>query len=90
MGTARAGPYAAGPPTRGPQPRAMAIDTEAAPLLSTTQVALVEDDTGMRERLARVISASAPRGLRHVLFNVLGFGGGHAALVLEDAGEGAP
>lgn len=42
------------------------------------------------EALGLALSASAPRGLRHVLFNVLGFGGGHAALVLEDAGEGAP
>ena len=65
MGTARVGPYAAGPPTRGPQPRAMAIDTAAAPLLSTTQVALVEDDTGMRERLARVIDADPSLTLAH-------------------------
>ena len=41
------------------------------------------------EALGLSLSATVPRGLRHVLFNVLGFGGGHAALVLEDAGEGA-
>ena len=43
----------------------MAIDTAAAPLLSTTQVALVEDDTGMRERLARVIDADPSLTLAH-------------------------
>jgi len=34
--------------------------------------------------LGMALGVCAPPRLRHVLFNVLGFGGGHAALVLED------
>lgn len=34
--------------------------------------------------LGIALSAQAPRQLRHILLNVVGFGGGHASLVLKD------
>jgi len=36
------------------------------------------------DELGIALSTQAPAGLRHILLNVVGFGGGHASLVLED------
>ena len=36
------------------------------------------------QALCVALAAAAPARVRHVLLNALGFGGGHAALVLED------
>ncbi|CAN7492380.1 beta-ketoacyl synthase N-terminal-like domain-containing protein [Variovorax paradoxus] len=36
------------------------------------------------DELGIALSTQAPSGLRNILFNVVGFGGGHASLVLED------
>ncbi|KLN55669.1 beta-ketoacyl synthase N-terminal-like domain-containing protein [Variovorax paradoxus] len=36
------------------------------------------------DELGIALSAQAPSGLRNILLNVVGFGGGHASLVLED------
>jgi 3-oxoacyl-[acyl-carrier-protein] synthase-1 len=36
------------------------------------------------DELGIALSTQAPAGLRNILFNVVGFGGGHASLVLED------
>lgn len=41
-------------------------------------------DYALDDALGVVLSTQAPRVLRHVLLNVVGFGGGHAALVLKD------
>lgn len=51
-------------------------------------------DSGVWPRCAHALDAalgvslasSAPSRVRHVLFNAIGFGGGHAAMVLEDCG----
>ena len=36
------------------------------------------------DRLGIALSKEAPKKLRHILFNLVGFGGGHASLMLED------
>lgn len=41
-------------------------------------------DYPLDESLGIALCAQAPRALRHMLLNVVGFGGGHASLVLKD------
>lgn len=41
-------------------------------------------DYPLDESLGIALCARAPRKLRHILLNVVGFGGGHASLVLKD------
>ncbi|MEJ8821137.1 beta-ketoacyl synthase N-terminal-like domain-containing protein [Variovorax humicola] len=43
-------------------------------------------DHALDPSLDVVLAAQVPARLRHILFNAIGFGGGHAALVLEDCG----
>ncbi|WP_213955716.1 beta-ketoacyl synthase N-terminal-like domain-containing protein [Variovorax sp. dw_954] len=44
-------------------------------------------DYALDPSLDVALAAQTPARLRHILFNAIGFGGGHAALVLEDCGS---